>query len=111
MGGPIAAMLDDIASCSGEGLGVTRLPFTQEHHTAATKIRKWMQDTGLAVHMDAAGTIIGRREGAEGGPTLLFGSHQTRCGMVANTMASWEFCCPFWHCGQLTISNFPFLFR
>ena len=35
-----------------------------------------MQDTGLAVHMDAAGTIIGRREGAEGGPTLLFGSHQ-----------------------------------
>ena len=35
-----------------------------------------MQDTGLAVHMDAAGTVIGRREGAEGGPTLLFGSHQ-----------------------------------
>ena len=76
MGGPITAMLDDIASCSGEGPGVTRLPFTQEHHTAAAKIRKWMQDTGLAVHMDAAGTIIGRREGAEGGPTLLFGSHQ-----------------------------------
>ena len=76
MGGPITAMLDDIASCSGEGLGVTRLPFTKEHHTAAAKIRKWMQDTGLAVHMDAAGTIIGRREGAEGGPTLLFGSHQ-----------------------------------
>lgn len=76
MGGPITAMLDDIASCSGKGLGVTRLPFTQEHHTAAATIRKWMQDTGLAVHMDAAGTIIGRREGAEGGPTLLFGSHQ-----------------------------------
>jgi len=76
MGGPITAMLDDIASCSGEGPGVTRLPFTQEHHTAAAKIRKWMQDTGLAVHMDAAGTIIGRREGAEGAPTLLFGSHQ-----------------------------------
>jgi allantoate deiminase len=76
MGGPITAMLDDIASCSGKGPGVTRLPFTQEHHTAAAKIRKWMQDTGLTVHMDAAGTIIGRREGAEGGPTLLFGSHQ-----------------------------------
>lgn len=76
MGGPITAMLDDIASCSGDGPGVTRLPFTQEHHTAAAKIRKWMQDTGLAVHMDAAGTIIGRREGAEGSPTLLFGSHQ-----------------------------------
>ena len=69
-------MLDDIASCSGEGPGVTRLPFTPEHQTAAKKIMKWMQDTGLAVHMDAAGTIIGRREGAEGGPTLLFGSHQ-----------------------------------
>ena len=76
MGGPITTMLDDIASCSGEGPGVTRLPFTIEHHNATTKIIKWMQDTGLTIHIDAAGTIIGKREGAEGGPTLLFGSHQ-----------------------------------
>jgi allantoate deiminase len=69
-------MLDDIASCSEEGPGVTRLPFTPEHQTAANKIKKWMHDTGLAVHTDAAGTIIGRREGPAGCPTLLFGSHQ-----------------------------------
>ena len=111
MGGPITAMLDDIASCSGEGPGVTRLPFTQEHHTAAAKIRKWMQDTGLAVHMDAAGTIIGRREGAEGGPTLLFGSHQDTVRHGGKYDGIMGVCCPFWHCGQLTICNFPFQFR
>ena len=69
-------MLNDIASCSERGPGVTRLPFTSEHRGAAAVIKKWMKDTGLAVHMDAAGTIIGRREGVANGPTLLFGSHQ-----------------------------------
>ena len=76
MSGKITAMLDDIASCSDGGPGVTRLPFTSEHHRAAAIIKGWMEDTGLAVHMDAAGTIIGRREGVADGPTLLFGSHQ-----------------------------------
>ena len=69
-------MLNDIASCSERGPGVTRLPFTSEHRGAAAIIKRWMEDTGLAVHMDAAGTIIGRREGVANGPTLLFGSHQ-----------------------------------
>ena len=76
MSGKITAMLDDIASCSDGRPGVTRLPFTSEHHRAAAIIKGWMEETGLAVHMDAAGTIIGRREGVADGPTLLFGSHQ-----------------------------------
>ena len=76
MSGKITAMLDDIASCSDGGPGVTRLPFTSEHHRASAIIKGGMEDTGLSVHMDAAGTIIGRREGVANGPTLLFGSHQ-----------------------------------
>ena len=76
MSGKITAMLDDIASCSDGGPGVTRLPFTSQHRSAAAIIKEWMKNTGLAVHMDAAGTIIGRREGVADSPTLLFGSHQ-----------------------------------
>ena len=73
---PITTMLEDIASCSTSGQGVTRLPFTQEHRFAVTKITEWMQGTDLSVHMDASGTLIGRREDPANSPTLLFGSHQ-----------------------------------
>ena len=35
-----------------------------------------MEEAGLAVRLDDAGTLIGRRTGPEGAPTLLMGSHQ-----------------------------------
>ena len=35
----------------------------------------WMRDAGLEVREDAAGNLIGRREGPEGARTLLLGSH------------------------------------
>ena len=72
----ITNMLEEIASCSESGQGVTRLPFSKEHRLAVAKITEWMQSTGLSVHMDASGTLIGRREGPANSPTLLFGSHQ-----------------------------------
>ena len=72
----ITNMLEEIASCSEGGQGVTRLPFSKEHRLAVAKITGWMQSTGLSVHMDASGTLIGRREGPANSPTLLFGSHQ-----------------------------------
>ena len=72
----ITNMLEEIASCSEGGQGVTRLPFSKEHRLAVAKITEWMQSTGLSVHMDASGTLIGRREGPANSPTLLFGSHQ-----------------------------------
>ena len=43
---------------------------------AVAKITEWMQSTGLSVHMDASGTLLGRREGPANSPTLQFGSHQ-----------------------------------
>lgn len=76
LGALAAARLDAIAACSEPGPGVTRLPFTPEHRAALEQITRWMQDAGLAVSLDAAGTLIGRQEGPEGAPVLLFGSHQ-----------------------------------
>jgi len=68
--------LSDIARCSVDGEGVTRFPFTSQHEAALDAIRSWMSQAGLQVHMDAAGTLIGRKDGPEGTPTFLIGSHQ-----------------------------------
>lgn len=68
--------LRDIAGLSVDKNGVTRFPFTAEHAAALPVIRGWMQDAGMDVHMDAAGTLIGRTDGPAGAPTLLIGSHQ-----------------------------------
>ena len=68
--------LSYIARCSVYGEGVTRFPFTSQHEAALDVIRSWMSQAGLQVHMDAAGTLIGRKDGPEGAPTFLIGSHQ-----------------------------------
>ena len=68
--------LSEIARCSVDGEGVTRFPFTSQHEAALDVIRSWMSQAGLQVHMDAAGTLIGRKDGPEGAPTFLIGSHQ-----------------------------------
>ncbi|KFE34932.1 M20 family metallo-hydrolase [Thioclava atlantica] len=70
------ARLERIAQASEEGPGVTRLPFTSQHREALGIIEGWMHAAGCATHLDAAGTLIGRREGPPGAPTLLIGSHQ-----------------------------------
>ena len=72
----ITDLLADISRHSAPGAGVSRLPFTQEHRAALDTIRGWMETAGLTVSVDAAGTMIGRREGPAGAPVLLFGSHQ-----------------------------------
>ena len=68
--------LAEIAQCSVDSEGVTRFPFTTEHGEAAKIIRAWMDAAGMAVRWDAAGTLIGRKEGPAGAPTFLIGSHQ-----------------------------------
>ena len=72
----ISDLLADISRHTAPGAGVSRLPFTQEHRAALDTIRGWMEKAGLTVTVDAAGTMIGRREGPPGAPVLLFGSHQ-----------------------------------
>ena len=68
--------LDRLADCSEPGPGVTRLPFTPEHRAALAVLTELMEHAGLAVRLDDAGTLIGRRDGHDGAPALLMGSHQ-----------------------------------
>jgi allantoate deiminase len=75
-GGEAACWIARLAEVSEPGPGVTRLPFTAEHRAVLPLLRELMEDAGLTVHMDAAGTLIGRRDGPPGAPVLLMGSHQ-----------------------------------
>lgn len=68
--------LDRLATCSEPGPGVARLPFTPEHRAALAVLTELMEQAGLAVRLDDAGTLIGRRDGPDGAPALLMGSHQ-----------------------------------
>ena len=59
-----------------EGGGLTRLSFTEEERAAKDLVASYMREAGLAVREDAAGNLIGRREGRmEDAPTVLTGSH------------------------------------
>ncbi|KXF82063.1 allantoate amidohydrolase [Enterovibrio coralii] len=68
--------LKQLAECSETETGVTRFPFTPEHRRANALLTAWMEEAGLHVHMDDAGTLIGRYEAGENTRTLLMGSHQ-----------------------------------
>jgi allantoate deiminase len=70
------ALLTELAACSEPGPGVTRLPFTADHRAALAVLTSAMEKAGLAVSLDDAGTLVGRRPGPPGGKTLLMGSHQ-----------------------------------
>src|SRR3989442_8187511 len=55
--------------------GVTRLGFSEADMAAREYVMGLMRQAGLAVRVDAAGNIFGRRPGTENLPVLLFGSH------------------------------------
>ncbi len=55
--------------------GVTRLGFSEADLAARDYVMGLMRQAGLAVRVDPAGNIFGRRAGAENLPVLLFGSH------------------------------------
>jgi allantoate deiminase len=59
-----------------EGGGVTRLSFTREERAAKDLVASYMREADLEVREDAAGNLIGRREGrVRDGPVVLAGSH------------------------------------
>ena len=68
--------LAELGKFSEAGPGLTRRPFTPEHKKANALIRNWMAKAGLAVRLDAAGTLVGRKPGPKGCKTFLLGSHQ-----------------------------------
>lgn len=56
--------------------GVSRVAYSDADIAARDYIVSLMRDAGLTVRIDAAGNIIGRREGSEPGlPPVMFGSH------------------------------------
>jgi len=56
--------------------GVQRLAFSRPDCQARSLVRRWMQEAGMAVRIDAAGNLIGRYPGqCSGAPALATGSH------------------------------------
>ena len=70
----LMARLDQLAGCS-DMPGLTRLYLSDAHARAVALVRGWMEQAGLRTRLDAAATLIGRRDGPPGAPTLLIGSH------------------------------------
>ncbi len=74
--------MDDVLSRAAE-LGrhsdsprnYTRTYLTPAHQAAARQIAAWMREAGMAVRVDALGSVVGRCEGPPGARTLLMGSH------------------------------------
>src|SRR5512135_2316088 len=55
--------------------GHTRISFSEEDKKARANVSRLMEEARLSVRIDAAGNIIGRRQGNEGTPAILTGSH------------------------------------
>jgi N-carbamoyl-L-amino-acid hydrolase len=69
--------LSEFGRPAGAGFegGVNRVAFSEADLAACTWLIQLMREAGLAVRVDAAGSIFGRRPGSENLPVLLFGSH------------------------------------
>jgi beta-ureidopropionase / N-carbamoyl-L-amino-acid hydrolase len=69
--------LSEFGRPAGAGFeaGVTRIAFSEADKAARAWVMQQMREIGLAVRVDAAGNIFGRRAGKQKLPTLLFGSH------------------------------------
>ncbi len=55
--------------------GVSRVGFTEADLAGRAYVMGLIREAGLAVRVDPAGNIFGRRDGTENLPVLLFGSH------------------------------------
>lgn len=56
--------------------GVTRLSFTEEERAVKDRVASYMEEANLSVREDAAGNLVGRREGRDpDAPVVLVGSH------------------------------------
>lgn len=56
-------------------VATTRLAYSEEDVRGRQLVMEMMREVGLAVSVDAAGNILGRRAGSHNRPPILFGSH------------------------------------
>ncbi|MGY2052041.1 allantoate amidohydrolase [Methylobacterium sp. JK268] len=76
LGARVMALIDDLAQHTDEAGRLTRLYLSVAHRAAAETVAGWFAQAGFATRIDAAGSVIGRREGREPGlPALILGSH------------------------------------
>jgi allantoate deiminase len=70
------ALIDVLAQYTDEPGRLTRLYLSPAHRAAAEATLGLMRDAGMEAHIDAAGSVVGRRPGADpSAPALLIGSH------------------------------------
>lgn len=75
-GDEVMRRLDDLALFSSDQGALTRLFLTTEHRQAIDQVEAWMQEAGMATHVDDVGNLVGRSAGVDADmPTLLLGSH------------------------------------
>lgn len=74
--GRILRRIATLAALSEQADGLTRTYLTPQHRAANEAVAGWMREAGMSARVDAAGNVIGRREGREPGlPCLMLGSH------------------------------------
>lgn len=67
---------DELARYSSMEGGIERIYLSPQHKQVDAIADAWMREAGLSTRMDAAGSRIGRLQGARPGlPTLVLGSH------------------------------------
>lgn len=72
----ILERIDALARVSEQPDGLTRVYLSPQHAEANRLVGGWMREAGLATHVDAAGNLVGRREGDRPDlPCLMLGSH------------------------------------
>jgi hydantoinase/carbamoylase family amidase len=75
-GREIIARAQALARHSDSAEHYTRTYLTPAHQAAASQIAAWMREAGMAVRIDAVGSVVGRYEGSSrDAKTLLMGSH------------------------------------
>src|ERR1700740_3089270 len=76
LGEEIVRRIEALAAISETPGQLTRIFLTPELRAAADLLLQWMQDAGMAAHLDALGNVCGRYEGERPGlPCLMLGSH------------------------------------
>lgn len=76
LGRRLMERLEALARFSDDADALTRLYLSPAHRRAVDALANWMREAGMAFHMDALGTLVGRYEGAlPDAPALLIGSH------------------------------------
>src|SRR5258708_8570974 len=66
----------ELAECTEEPGFTTRRFLSPPMHAVHARLRAWMEEAGLTVHVDAAGNIRGRYAATQSlMPCLLIGSH------------------------------------